>query len=80
MELLNYFRILKALIIFFLLFVCYDYVLNQSRKVLEETLGGVNSDDVKTTLRRQHCFNMTFPLLQVLQKSHLISLSPCYTQ
>ena len=35
---LDYFRILKALIILFLLFVCMNCVPNQNGKVLEETL------------------------------------------
>ena len=80
MGLLDYFKILKAFKILFLLFFCMNYVPNQSVKVLEETLAGFNSDDVKTTLRRLGCFKMTLPLLQVLQKSHLIPLSLCYTQ
>ena len=74
MGLLDYFRILKALIILFLLFVCMNYVPNQNGKVLEETLAGFNSDDVKTTLRRLRFFKMTLPFLQVLQKSRLIPL------
>ena len=80
MGLLDYFRILKALTILFLLFVCMNYVPKQNGKVLEETLAGFNSDDVKTTLRRLHCFKMTLPLLQTLQKSLPISLSLYYTQ
>ena len=80
MVLLDYFRILKALIILFLLFVCMNYVPNQNGKVLEETLAGFNSDDLKTTLRHLRCFKMTLPLLQVLQKSDLIPLSLCYTR
>ena len=52
MGLFDYFRILKALIILFLLFVCMNYVLNQNGKVLEETLAGFNSGDVKITWRR----------------------------
>ena len=80
MVLLDYFRILKALIILFLLFVCMNYVPNQNGKVLEETLAGFNSDDVKKTLRRLRYFTMTLFLLQVLQKSQLIPLSLCYTQ
>ena len=43
-------------------------------------LAGFNSDDVKTTLRSQHCFKMNLPLLQVPQKSHLIPLSLCYSE
>ena len=70
MELLDYFRILKALIISFLLFVCLIYVPNQNGKILEETLAGFNLDDVKTTLRHLRFFKMTVPLLQALQKSH----------
>ena len=80
MGLLDYFRILKALIILGLLFVCMNYVPNQNGKVLEETLAGFNSDHVKTTLRHLCCFKMTLPLLQVLQKSRPIPLSLCYTQ
>ena len=80
MELLDYFRILKVLIILFLLFVCMDYVPNQNRTVLEETPAGFNSGDVKTTLRHLRSFKMILPLLQVLQISHHIPLSPCYTQ
>ena len=53
MGLLDYFRILKVLIILFLLFVCMNYIPNQHGKVMEETLAGFNSDDVKTTLGRQ---------------------------
>ena len=66
MELLDYFRILKALIILFLLFVCMIYVPNQNGK----TLAGFNLDDLKTTLRHLRFLKMTVPLLQVLQKSH----------
>ena len=80
MGLFDYFRISKALKILFLLFVCMNYILNQNGKVLEETLAGFNSDDVKTTLKRLRCFKMTVLLLQVLQKSHPIPLSLCYTQ
>ena len=66
MGLLDYFRILKALIILFLLFVCMNFVPNQNGKVLEEMLAGFNSDHVKTTLKRLRCFKMTLLLLQVL--------------
>ena len=77
MGLIDYFKILKFLSS---LFVCMNYVPNQNRKVLEETLAGFNLDDVETTLKRLHCFKMTLPLLQVLHKSRPISLSFCYTQ
>ena len=80
MGLLDYFKILKALIILFLLFACMNYVPNENEKVLEETLAGFNSDHVKTTLRRLHCFKITLPLLQVLKKSCPIPLSLIYTQ
>ena len=50
MRLIDYFRILKALIILFLLFACMSFVSNQNGKVLEETLAGSNSDAVNTTL------------------------------
>ena len=33
-----------------------NYVPKQNGNVLEETLAGFNSDDVKTTLRRLRCF------------------------
>ena len=69
MGLTDYFRILRALIILFLLFACMNYVPNQNEKVLEKTLAGSNSDAVKTTLRRVHYFKMALPHLQVLQNS-----------
>ena len=53
-----------------------NYIPNQNVKVLEETLSGLNSDNVKATLRRLHCFKMTLLLLQVLLKCHPI----LYTQ
>ena len=80
MGLHDYYRILKALIILFLLFFCVNYVPNQNGKVLEETLAGFNSDDVKATLRSLCCLKMTLSLLQDLQKSLSIPLSLCYTQ
>ena len=49
------------LIILFLLFVCINYVPNQNRKVLEETLASFSSDAVKTTLRRLRYFKMNPP-------------------
>ena len=62
-EMFNYFRILKALTILFLLFVCMNYVPNQNVKVLEEILACFNSDHVKTTLKRLRYFKMALPLL-----------------
>ena len=76
-ELLDYFRILKPLIILFLLYLCMNHVPNQIGKVLEETLPGFNLDDVKTTLSSPCCFKMTLPLLQVLQKILPILQSLC---
>ena len=55
-----------------------NYVPNHIRKVLEETLAGSKSDDMKTILRRLRYFKMTLPLLQVLQKYLPISLSLCH--
>ena len=52
-----------------------NYVPNQNEKVLEERLAGFNSDDVKITLRRLRCFKIILPLLQVLQKCHLIPVT-----
>ena len=78
MGLVDHFRILIALINLLLLFICMNYVPNQNRKFLEETLAGSNSDDMKTILRRLRYFKMTLPLLQVLQKSLPISLSLCH--
>ena len=46
MELIDYFRILKT----FIIFLFMSNVQNQNCKVLEEILGGSNSDTVKTTL------------------------------
>ena len=57
-----------------------NYVPNQNRKVLEKNLADFNSDDVKTTLRRLHCFKMTLSFLKVLQKSRPIPMSLCYVQ
>ena len=54
-----------------------NHVPNQIGKVLEETLPGFNSDDVKTTLSSPCCFKMTLPLLQVLQKILPILQSLC---
>ena len=57
-----------------------DYVPNQNGKVLDETIAGFNSDEVKTPLRRLRCFKMTIPHFQVLQKPLPIPLSLYYTQ
>ena len=58
------FRILKALIILLLSFVCLCYVPNQNEKILEEALPGSNSDIAKTTLRqRLRDFKMNFPIV-----------------
>ena len=78
--LIYYFRILKALINLSLLFVCMSYVFNQNGKVQEETLTEPNSVVMKATLRRLRYFKMILPLLPVLQKSLLISLSFWYIQ
>ena len=51
-----------------------NYVQNQNGNVLQETLAVFNSDDVKAILRRLHCFKITLPCLQVLQKSVPIPL------
>ena len=51
MGFIDYFRILKALIILFLSYICMNYVPNQNGKVQEETLADSNSEVVKTTLR-----------------------------
>ena len=51
-----------------------DNVLIQNGKILEETLGGSNSDPVKTTLRGLRNFKMILALLQVLENSLVISL------
>ena len=50
-RLIDYFRILKTIIILFLLYICMNNVPNQNVKVQEETLANSNSDAVKTTLR-----------------------------
>ena len=51
MGLIDYFRILKALIILFLLYICANYVPNQNGKVQEETLADSNLDAVKTSFQ-----------------------------
>ena len=51
MRSIDYLRILKALIILFLLYICMNYVPNKYGKVQEETLANSSSDAVKTTLR-----------------------------
>ena len=40
-----------------------NYVPNQDGKLLDEKLAGFNSEDVKTTLTRLRCFQMTLPFL-----------------
>ena len=50
-ELIDYFIILKSLMILFLLFVCINYVPNYNGKIQEETLADSNSEVVKTILR-----------------------------
>ena len=62
-EVIDYFRILKAFIIVF-----FMNVLNQNRKELEEMLVGSNSNPVTTTLRDLHNFKTTLPVLQVLER------------
>ena len=56
MRLLDYFRILKALIILFLLLFCMNYVPNQNGKVLEEKLASFNSDDVNKSMETRALF------------------------
>ena len=80
MGLIDSFRILIALMILYLLFVCLNYVRSQNGKTLEETLAGFNSDDVKTTLKRLLYFEMIIPFFQILQKSLPVPLLLCHTQ
>ena len=73
MGLIDYFRILKTIIILFSLYICTNNVSNQNVKVQEETLVDSSSDAVKTTLRlyaisRRHSlflkfFNNFYPFL-----------------
>ena len=46
---MDYFGILKALIILFSLHICMNYVPNKNRKAQEETLADSSSDAVKIT-------------------------------
>ena len=71
--LIDYVRILKALISL-LLFVI-NHVPNHNGKVLEEALGGSNSDALKIALRGLRYFKMTLP--KVLQQSLPIPLVLC---
>ena len=57
-----------------------NYVAIKMKKVLEEMLAGFNSDAVKITLKHLCYFKMTFPVLQVIQKSLPIPMSLCHTQ
>ena len=50
MRLIDYFRILKPLIILFLLYIHANNVPNQNVKVQEKALADSNPDAVKTTL------------------------------
>ena len=63
MEFIYYFRIVKALIIFFFSLFFMSYVPNQNGTVLEETLADSRLDAVKTTLRHLRYFKMTLPVL-----------------
>ena len=80
MGLIDYFKILKTIIILFLLYICStNNVPNQNVKVQEETLLDSNSDAVKTTLQLCY-FKMTLPLFKVLQKFLPIPLSIYHMQ
>ena len=57
-----------------------NYVPNQNEKVLKETLADFDLDAVKTTWSGLRYFKMILPLLQVLQKSFPIPLSPYHIQ
>ena len=77
-QLIDYFRILKALMILFLLFVCKNYVPYQNGKVMEEALIGSKSYVMKTTLSCLYYFKITLALLQILQKILSSPLSVCH--
>lgn len=66
MEVIDCFRILKAIIILFLLFFFMNNAPNENGKALEETLAGFNSYSVEKKLRGLRNFKMTLPLFQVL--------------
>ena len=72
MELIDYFRILKALIILFSLFFLWIIFQIKIPNVLEETLSGFNPGAVKTILISLGYFKMALPLLQVLRKSERV--------
>ena len=80
MGLFDYFKILKALIILFLLHICLLELFSKSQwEGSGKTLADSNSDAVKTTLTVYlRYFNITLPLFQVLQKSLPIPLSLCH--
>ena len=71
MELIDYFRILKA----FTIFLFTSNVQNQNGKVLKEILAGSHSDSVKTTLRGLHNFQNGLPPFAILEKLLAINLS-----
>lgn len=74
MEVIDCFRILKAIIILFLFFLMNN-VPNKNSKVLEETVAGFNSYAAEKKLRGLRNFKMTLPLFQVLEMFTLIPLS-----
>ena len=76
--LIDYFRILKALMILFLLYIYRNYVPNQNEKVQEETLADSNSEALKTETLRY--FKRNLPLFQVFQKSLPTPLSLCHIE
>ena len=70
MGLIDLVRILKALIILFLLYICMNYASNQNGKVQEETLAYSNSLYLNSIY-----FKIILPLFQVFQKPLPIHLS-----
>ena len=75
MVLIDFFKILKVIVILRFYYFFMDYIPTQNGTVLEETLAGSSSDTVETVLRRLHNFKMTLSLLQAPQKSLPIHLS-----
>lgn len=74
MEVIDCFRILKAIIILFLFFFMNN-VPNKNSKVLEETVAGFNSYAAEKKLRGLRNFKMILSLFQVLEMFTLIPLS-----
>ena len=77
---MDYFGILKALIILFSLHICLYEFMFQNGKFQEETPGRFKFRCCENNIETFHYFKMTLPLFQVVQKSLPIPLLLCHIQ